>query len=144
VIPEMIALIGAVSALAGVLIGGVMNYLTHRSIKKQEWRLTLTRDQLQLRQKVYAEFLVEAQRMLSLGREDKIKSLSDLDPLKGKFAEVSMFAPPEVFKAAQKLADASMTSQQTPPAKEVASFFQLKENFVAAVRADLAMVTQGA
>ena len=139
---EMIAAIGAVSALAGVLIGGVMNYLTHRSIKQQEWRLALTRDQLQLRQKVYSEFLVEAQRMLSLGREDKIKSVSDLDPLKGKFAEVSMFASPEVFKAAQMLADAAITSQQNPPAKEVANFFQLKESFIAAVRADLALVTQ--
>ena len=141
--PEITAGIGAASALLGVLLGGAMNYLTNRNIKRQEWQLALARDQLQVRQKVYAEFLVEAQRALSLGREDKIQALSDLDPIKAKFAEVSMFAPPEVFKAAQQLADAAITSQQTPPAKEVANFFQLKEAFIAAVRADLAVVTKG-
>lgn len=141
--PDITAVIGAISALTGVLIGAAMNYLTHRNIKRQEWRLALARDHMHLRQKVYAEFLVETQRMLSLGREDKIKSLTDLDPLKAKFAELSMFAPPEVFKAAQKLADAAISSQQTPPAKEVANFFQLKEDFIAAIRADLAIVIQG-
>src|SRR5574340_1212651 len=130
---EMTLVIGTISALAGVVIGGAMNYLTHRNIKRQEWRLALARDQIQLRQRIYSEFLVEVQRMLSLGREDKIKSLTDLDTLKAKFAEVSMFAPPEVFKPAQKLADAAITSQQTPPAKEVANFFQLKDDFIAAV-----------
>lgn len=134
---ELTAVVGAVSALSGVVLGGAMNYLTHRSIKRQEWQLALARDQLQLRQKLYSEFLVEAQRVLSLGREDKIASLADLDPIKAKFAEVSMFAPPEVFRAAQKLADAAISSQQTPPAEEVAQFFQLKENFIAAVRSDL-------
>lgn len=126
-----------IAALGGTLVGGFINYLSSRSVKNHEWRLSLAKDQAASRQKLYAEFLVEAQRLVIQAHENKISSLSDLNALNGKFAEVSLVAPDSVVEAAKKLTDAAITSHSAPPAKEVADFFKLRAAFIAAVRQDI-------
>ena len=135
--PEAIAVLGT---LFGALAGGLINYLSSRSVKNHEWRLALAKDQAVSRQKLYAEFLVEAQRLVVQAREEKISSLADLNALNGKFAEVSLVAPDRVMETAQKLADAAITSHSAPPATEVTDFFKLKAAFIAAARQDIARV----
>ena len=129
-----------IAALGGTLVGGLINYLSSRSVKNQEWRLSLAKDQAASRQKLYSEFLVEAQRLVIQAHEEKISSLSDLNALNGKFAEVSLVAPDSVVEAAKKLTDAAITSHSVPPAKEVADFFKLRAACIAAVRQDIASV----
>jgi len=134
---ELVAVLGT---LLGVLLGGLMNYFINRRVKSYEWRLALARDQSISRQKLYAEFLVEAQRLVALAREEKISSLTDLDTLNAKFADVSLVAPDSVLMVAQKLADYALTSHSAPPAKEVRDFFKLREEFIVAVRQDISNV----
>ncbi|WP_435627235.1 hypothetical protein [Candidatus Ferrigenium straubiae] len=134
---ELIAVLGT---LFGTLVGGLINYFSSRGVKNHEWRLALAKDQVASRQKLYAEFLVEAQRLVVQAREEKITSLADLNSLNGKFAEVSLVAPDSVVDAAQKLADSAITSHSAQPAKEVADFFKLKTAFIAAARQDIARV----
>lgn len=134
---ESIAVLGT---LLGALVGGLLNYLSSRSVKNHEWRLALARDQAATRQKLYAELLVEAQRLVILAREEKINSLTDLNALNEKFAEVSLVAPDSVVESAQKLADYAITSHSAQPAKEVADFFKLKTEFIAAARQDIARI----
>ena len=86
---EVVAVLGA---LAGVLIGGLVNYFTHRSVKNHEWRLALARDDAARRQKLYSEFLVEAQKLVAQAREEKLTSLCDLNPIYGKLAEIRLVA----------------------------------------------------
>jgi len=135
--PEILAVL---SALLGVLVGGLINYFSSRSVKNHEWRLALAKDQAASRQKLYAEFLVEAQRLVVQAREEKITSLTDLNALNGKFAEVSLVAPEGVVEAAQKLTDSAITSHSVQPAKEVADFFKLKTSFIAEARQDIARI----
>lgn len=134
---EVIAILGT---LSGALLVGLINYFSNRSVKNQEWRLALARDQVASRQKLYAEFLVEAQRLVVLAREDKISSLTDLNALNGKYAEVCLVAPRIVVEEAKKLADYAVTSHAVQPAKEVADFFALKERFIAVAREDMTKV----
>ena len=58
---ELIAVLGT---LGGALLVALINFFSNRSVKNQEWRLTIARDQVLSRQKLYAEFLVEAQRLV--------------------------------------------------------------------------------
>ena len=134
---ELIAVLGT---LFGALAGGFINYFSTRSVKNHEWRLALARDQSASRQRLYGEFLVEAQRLVVQAREDKVSSLTDLNALNGKFAEVSLVAPEAVIAAAKTLADYALTSHSVQPAAEVADFFNLKERFIAAARQDIARV----
>jgi hypothetical protein len=124
---ELIAVLGT---LFGALVGGLINYFSSRSVKNHEWRLSLAKDQAVSRQKLYAELLVEAQRLVIQAHEEKISSLADLNTLTGKFAEVSLVAPDTVVEAAKKLTDAALTSHSAPPAKEVADFFKLRAAFI--------------
>ena len=133
--PEVIAIVGT---LSGAVVVGIINYFSNRSVKNHEWRLARARDQISVRQKLYSEFLVETQRLVVQSREEKISSLSDLNPVNGKFAEICLVASEVVIEEAKKLADYAITSHSVQPAKEVASFFTLKESFIAAARIDMA------
>ena len=139
--PEFIAILGT---LSGGLLVGLINYFSNKSIKNHEWRLTLARDQVTTRQKIFAEFLVEAQRLVMQAREDKISSLTDLNTLNGKIAEICLVASTPVIEEAKKLADYAITSRSAQPAKEVANFFNLKESFIAAARQDMVKVLNDA
>ena len=135
--PEVIAVLGT---LAGALLVGLINHFSNRSVKNHEWRLALARDQVASRQKLYAEFLVESQRLVVQARESKVFSLNDLNALNGKYAEVCLIAPQSVINEAKKLAEYAITSHAVQPAKEVADFFRLKEGFIVVARKDVAKV----
>ena len=113
---EVVAVLGA---LAGVLIGGLVNYFTHRSVKNHEWRLALARDDAARRQKLYSEFLVEAQKLVAQAREEKLTSLCDLNPIYGKLAEIRLVAGQTVIDHATMLAEYAVTSQSNQPAAEI-------------------------
>jgi hypothetical protein len=134
---EIIAVLGT---LSGALLGGLINYFSNRGVKSHEWRLALARDQIAIRKKLYAEFLVEVQQHVAKARDNKISSLSDLNPIHGKYAEICLVASPSVTDAAKKLADYAIVSSASQPAKEVAEFFLLKERFILVARDDMAKV----
>ena len=138
---ELIAVVGT---LSGALLVGVINYFSNRSSKNYEWRLSLARDQVATRQKLYAAFLVEAQRLTIQGREEKISLLSDLNEMNGKFAEICLLASANVIDEARKLADCALTSQGPPSGKEARNFSTLKESFIRAAREDMAQVLRDA
>jgi len=123
---------------------GVINYFSNRGAKNHEWRLALARDQVAIRQKLYAAFLVEAQRLTMQGREEKISSLSDSNEMNGKFSEVCLIASDAVIVEQRKLADYAVTSHSVPAAKEIRDFFSLKESFIQAAREDMAQVLREA
>ncbi len=83
---------------------------------------------------------MEAQRLVTQAREDKISSLTDLNELNGKFAEISLVASEAVIEEAKKLADYALTSQSSQAANEVANFFQVKANFIAAARHEIGKI----
>ena len=137
-------LIAVFGTLLGVVAGGLINYFANRSVKNHEWRLALARDQSAARQKLYAELLVEAQRLVVQAREEKFSSLSNLNPMNGKFAEVSLVAPKDVLEAARNLTDYASTSRSVQPASEIADFFRLRELFISSARQDVAKILSDA
>lgn len=134
---DVIAILGT---LGGALVVGLINYFSNRSVKNLEWRLTLARERTAGRQKLYAEFLVEAQHFVALNRANKITSLAEQDGLNGKLAEVCLIAPAGVIEEAKKLVQYAITSSAQQPAKEVADFDELKKNFIVAARDDMALI----
>ncbi|MDK9715248.1 MAG: hypothetical protein OEL86_14295 [Sulfuritalea sp.] len=132
--PELTAIL---ATLLGVLLGGLINYSASRNAKSHEWRLAIAKEKAASRQKLYGEFLVEAQRLVVQARENKISSLTDLNGVNGKFAEISLVASELVIEEAKKLADYALTNHSSQPAKEAANFFQVKANFIAAARHEI-------
>lgn len=133
--PEVVSILGTLGA---VLVGGFISYLAGKSTKKHEWRLSIARERAASNQQLYAEFLVEAERLVMEEREDKISSLSDQSPMKAKFAEVCLVASGELVAQARTLADYALTSHSAQSSKEVADFPKLKQAFISAARQDIA------
>ncbi|MGY6276734.1 hypothetical protein [Methylomonas sp. MgM2] len=75
---EIVAIAGA---LAGVLLGGLINYFASRSVKNHEWKLAIAKEQSVVRQKLYSEFLVEAQRLVIQSHDEKASTLNELNVL---------------------------------------------------------------
>lgn len=134
---ELIAILGA---LGGVLIGGFINYIATRSVKHHEWKLALAKDQVAVRQKLYSEFLIEAQRLVIQSRENKISSLADLDSLNGKFAEVTLVASETVVRTARAVTEYAVCSHSADNAATVSNFFALKQAFIDVARKDIASI----
>ena len=134
---EVVAVLGT---LGGVLLTGTINYFSNRNGRNHAWRLALARDQVAIRQKLYAEFLVEAQRLVVQAREERVTALRDLNAMNCKFAEVCLVSSVPVIEVAKKLANYSLTSQAVQPADEVANFAFLKDCFIAAARVDMARI----
>jgi hypothetical protein len=126
--------------LLGVFVGGSINFLSNRSAKNHEWRLAIAREKASSRLKLYAEFLVEAQRLVVQAIENKTSSLSDFNLLNAKFAEVSLVAPEPMVEIATALADHALTSHAAKSAKETVGLLALKAQFVAAARADVEQI----
>ncbi|MCU0970017.1 MAG: hypothetical protein MUF03_14625 [Rubrivivax sp.] len=70
---------------AGVLVGGLINFLASRTAKRHEWRPTLARDQIPRREHLYADYLAEARRLTA--EEPAI------DPLSETFVEAARADP---------------------------------------------------
>jgi hypothetical protein len=134
---EYVAILGT---LAGVLVGGLLNFLITKSVKHQEWRLALARDQLSKRQALYADFLAEIQRLTAqrIYRQLEIpKDVHDLDRL---VAEMTLLSPDGVTDAARNLRRhllRNSSASADAPADEP-TFNQLNRAFLEVAKADLA------
>jgi hypothetical protein len=135
-------LLPVASALGGVLTGGFINYFAMRSVKNYEWKLALAKEQMASRQKLYAEFLVEAQRLVVQAIERKIAGATELHTMYGKFAEISLVASEAVVDSARAVADYALASHSPDGPSESSNFFSLKQAFIDAARKDIASVCE--
>ncbi len=135
---ELIAVVGA---LAGVIIGGLINFLASRSAKNLEWRQALAREKMSTRQKLYAEFLVECQRLVVAAMEEKLSGPRELNVMNGKFAEISLVADEKVIECAKKLADYALSSHSQGGVGD-RDFFVLKQSFINAARTEIASLAE--
>ena len=54
------ALFGVFATLCGIIIGGLITYFTNRDLKRKEWELSVLREEINDRKRLYSEFLAEA------------------------------------------------------------------------------------
>lgn len=92
-----------IATIAGVLVGGLVNFLATRTAKRHEWRLTLARDQILRREQLYSDYLAEARRLTgeAIFRQlDLPKDVSDMDKM---LAQMSLLSPANVTESAREL-----------------------------------------
>ncbi|SRR5258706_11586869 len=131
-------LVAVASAFGGVILGGLINYLATRSAKNREWELALARDQISIRQKLFAEFLAEAQCLVVSAMQEKSSDLAKLNPLSTKFAEISLVCTPPVVAGARAITDYALTCHVADSTKKEDNFFALKEEFIGVARGEIA------
>ncbi len=58
------AVIGVAGVLLGSTLGGLISFLSIRSVRRMDWELTLIEKDIRSREVLYADFLTEANRQM--------------------------------------------------------------------------------
>jgi len=130
-------LVAVAGALGGVILGHLLSYLAVRSAKDREWRLSLARDEITSRQKLYAEFLAEAQEVVTRSMNQKSSDPSILNAVNSRFAEITLFSPDAVIERAKLIADYALTCHSKEGPKQGSNFYLLKSEFIKAAKAHI-------
>jgi hypothetical protein len=138
---ELIAIFGT---LGRVIVTTIANYFSNRGVKNHEWRLALAKEQLVIRQKLYSSFLSEVQRLAVGGIEKKLSSISELDDLGGKIAEMSLIAPDRIMSEASKLVDYVVYIHRESTVNEPRDFYVMKKIFIQIARQDMEEILSNA
>lgn len=125
--------------LATASVAGFISYVAGRSMKSHEWRLMLTREKVQVRQRLYAEFLAEVDRLLLLSIQSKISDPAGFHDLIRRFSEIELLATDELTKVAKEITDYAMSShlieQKADSQKPI--FHSLRSKFILIAKSDL-------
>lgn len=132
-----IQLVPVISALIGALIGGFINYFATKSVKEQEWKLTLVKERINRLEKVFSDFLLCSQKLLVQSTEKKISSVADLNLMNDSYSQIELTASQEVIDAAKLICDYVVRRQAKEPTEDTRNFFELKQAFIRSARAEL-------
>ena len=123
--------------LAGVIIGGLINYLASRSAKQREWHLSLAKDQIALRQRLYSEFLAEAQRLTTEAIFRELAVPEDVRALDSMMVQMTLLSPEIILERARALRRHILVARSSEEVLGSPGFKNLREEFVAEARKDL-------
>ncbi|GAX34133.1 hypothetical protein [Nodularia sp. NIES-3585] len=129
-----------IAFFAGILItllGGFISYLTNKSIKLKEWQLILIKEDITIRQKIYSDFLGQANKLLLFSIEEKASSVKELDSIINYFSQIEILATQEVIEQAKKLANYVLDANTQSSNKQNQDFNNIKKHFIEAVKDEL-------
>ena len=137
----LVALVGVGGALVGSAVGGLISFLSSRSVRKLEWEPSLSQRDLQARETLYAEFLSEASRIVVRQVDGNISEASDLSELLTLEAKL-WFHSEEVGEIARKVVlcvlDRRLSAAKKEEPKEAnGTFAELKHEYISACKNDL-------
>ena len=132
----IVSLVGSLSALFGAAIGGVITYLTNRSMKEQEWELEIIKEEIAERKSLYAKFLNESSDLVMEAFQNKHSDIRKFKKLGSLVAEIELIGSEEVSLKAKHISDLVFTSH-AEGLKPDKPFAELRESFVISVKKEL-------
>lgn len=137
----LLAVVGAVSAILGSSVGGVISYFASRSTKVLEWKHELAERELRNKEELYADFLAELMRLATWSVDNKGMNLKDLDKASGLLARIELHASGAVTSLARKMISHVLGMHAGQRGKKEktkeGSFLDLRKEFVSACQDDL-------
>lgn len=135
--PEAIApLLNFVSTGAVAILAAWLSYMAGKGMKRQEWDLALRREKVAARQRLYADFLVEADRQTLLSLEKKSSEPTAFHEITRIFAEIELLSPDGVTEAAKAICSEVIGSHGAEE-KERGNFYELKQTFIREARVEI-------
>jgi len=136
--PDMIApLLSFISTASVAVIAGLLSYAAGKGMKKHEWDLNIRREKVTVRQRLYAEFLAEADRQVLQSMKEKISDATSFYEITRKFSEIELLSSDDVSTAAKSICDHVVGSHAVEE-KTGASFYELKKGFIQSAKKEIA------
>jgi hypothetical protein len=134
-----------IATLAGVVVGGLINFLASRTAKRHEWRLALARDQIIRREQLYADYLAEARKLTAEAIFRRLELPKDVGKMDQMLAQMSLLSPPAVTEAARELRRYLVKNRagEADLSGDEPAINQLSKVFIEAARLDLERFREG-
>jgi len=137
-VPDLAApLLSFISTVTVALIAGVLSYFAGKGMKRHEWELNLRREKVAVRQRLYAEFLAEADRHVIQSMKEKVSDVTSLYEIIRKFSEIELLSSEEVSAAARSICD-YIVSSHAIEGKTRENFYELKQAFIRNAKQEIA------
>lgn len=137
-------LVPLVASLGAALVAGVTSYIAGRGMRSHEWKLGLVRERLLERQRLYAKFIAEADRNVLLIAGAGTKSIDNVMPLLGLYAEISLLSTDAVRQCAKRVCDLAISANGVESSGQDGDHFAAKSAFVDVARSELNAIEAGA
>ena len=105
-----IALISAISALVGSIVGGLIGFFTVSHVKDIEWKQKKLDSEILKREKIYSELLAEATEVILKSFDMKESSAVSFSKISSITKQIELFASHEVAEAANHVLHYAMNS----------------------------------
>ncbi|HEY9198967.1 MAG TPA: hypothetical protein VIR60_06340 [Gammaproteobacteria bacterium] len=129
----LVALVGVGGALLGSAIGGFTSYLSTRSVRRLEWKLSFVENEIHSRESLYADFLTEANRLVLHQVEGKLHRATEMTTLFALEARIWFFSD-SVGKAARDLAlyvlNDNIKDKEAEAGEEKKSYSTLRDSYI--------------
>lgn len=136
--PDVVApLLNFISTALVAVMAAALSYAAGKGMKRQEWDLNLRREKVAVRQRLYAEFLAEADRQILQSMKEKISDTTALYEITRKFSEIELLSSSDVCAAAKSICDHVVGSHAVEE-KTGANFYELKQAFIRNARKEIA------
>jgi hypothetical protein len=139
----IVAIVGVAAALLGSAIGGFTSYLSTRSMKKLEWKLSLREKELARSEGLYSEFIAEANRVLIQSFDQKFSSVKEMTTLLALESRIWMHSE-EIGILSRQIVSCVLDYHTKDRKDEEARFPGLRDTFIATCRRELTSALDGA
>ncbi|MDJ1158095.1 hypothetical protein QNA08_07595 [Chelatococcus sp. SYSU_G07232] len=104
--PDVVTpLLNFISTASVAIVAGVLSYTAGKGMKRHEWILNLRREKVAVRQRLYAEFLAEADRQVLQSMKEKSSEVTSFYEITRKFSEIELISSDAVSVAAKSICD---------------------------------------
>ncbi|NTE84772.1 hypothetical protein G6M12_24780 [Agrobacterium tumefaciens] len=123
---------------AVAIVAGFLSFLAGRGMKTHEWRLLLIKEKVAMRQRLYADFLAEADKLVLESMHLKSSEPVAFVGLIRKFSEIELIAVESVSTSAKRVCDYAISSHTAGRKSDSEvdgeeGFYELKSQFISAV-----------
>lgn len=129
--------VASLMTILAVVVGGLLNHLASRWTKNREWKLSLRRQQIDTRTKLYADFLAGTQRLVTQSIDEKFSGAAQFDVLYNEYARIEFSASSEVYEKAKELMDHVLECHAQGSREPKKKFTDLKHEFISVVKTEL-------
>ncbi|HEY9803357.1 MAG TPA: hypothetical protein V6D25_23635 [Leptolyngbyaceae cyanobacterium] len=130
-------IISGLLVLLGVITGNIITYLSNKNLKLAEWRLSIKKDEIVSRKKLYADFLGEVNRIILFSIEKKFNSTKDFERVGQHFCQIELTASEDVIEKAKLITDAIFVLNTQSSNQQNSDIYNLKKSLIESIKTEI-------
>ncbi len=137
----LIAIIGVAAALLGSVSGSIASYISTRSMRRMEWKLSIHEKSIERHRTLYNDFLSEANRLMLLSFGNKVNDSTDFSKIAAMESQIRMSSL-KLGEMARKITSCTMSYNVRDNSNVQDNFPALRDEFIEVCRQEIEAAIQ--